>query len=163
MSNTLENYSNAELMLEIQRRIECAQKPDKRILFIGPPGCGKGTQAPIIKQEQCICHLATGDILRDAVEAKSPLGLKVKGIMESGGLVSDNIVIGLIDDALKKPACAKGFILDGFPRTADQARSLDKMLAENNKKIDAVIQFDVPDSVRSQIKSLSRFLTLKYS
>jgi adenylate kinase len=148
MSSDLENVSNDELMQEVQRRIACSQVPDKRMLFIGPPGCGKGTQAPVIKKAQCVCHLATGDMLREAVENKTEMGIKIKSIMESGGLVSDDIVIGVIQEALKRPACAKGFILDGFPRTIDQAKALDTMLASTHKKLDAALEFDVPDSVR---------------
>lgn len=148
MSSSLENVTNEELMHEVQRRIECSKVPDTRVIFIGPPGCGKGTQAPIIKQKQCICHLATGDILRDAVEHKTAMGLKIRSIMDTGGLVSDDIVVGVIQEALKRPSCQKGFILDGFPRTLDQAKALDEMLASSHKKLDAAFEFDVPDEVR---------------
>ncbi|RWW15938.1 hypothetical protein GW17_00020199 [Ensete ventricosum] len=87
----------------------------------GPPGSGKGTQSPIIKDEYCLCHLATGDMLRAAVAAKTPLGVKAKEAMDKGELVSDDLVVGIIDEAIKKPSCQKGFILDGFPRTVVQA------------------------------------------
>jgi len=141
----LENLSDNELLAEIQRRITCATKPDRRLLFIGPPGCGKGTQAPIVKQNHCLCHIATGDMLREAVQSKSELGMKVKSVMESGGFVSDEIVIDLIKENMNKPMCRKGFILDGFPRTVSQAESLERMLADQEKKLDAAIFFDVPD------------------
>ncbi|RWW86983.1 hypothetical protein BHE74_00004213 [Ensete ventricosum] len=90
----------------------------------GPPGSGKGTQSPIIKDEYCLCHLATGDMLRAAVAAKTPLGIKAKEAMDKGELVSDDLVVGIIDEAMKKPSCQKGFILDGFPRTVVQAEKV---------------------------------------
>lgn len=89
--------------------------------MIGPPGSGKGTQAPAIRDDLCLCHLATGDMLRDAVSAGTELGKAAKAIMDRGELVSDEIVIGLIDVALKQPECERGILLDGFPRTAVQA------------------------------------------
>ena len=147
MSSTLENVSDTELMIEVQRRIACEALPDRRMIFIGPPGCGKGTQAPIVKQAQCVCHISTGDMLREAVESKSELGRKIQSVMESGGFVSDDIVINLIQDTMKKPACRKGFILDGFPRTVAQAEALDSMLESGGKKIDSVLRFDVPDEM----------------
>ncbi|GFY91540.1 adenylate kinase family protein [Actinidia rufa] len=90
----------------------------------GPPGSGKGTQSPIIKDEYCLCHLATGDMLRAAVAAKTPLGIKAKEAMDKAKLVSDDLVVGIIDEAMKKPTCQKGFILDGFPRTVVQAEKV---------------------------------------
>lgn len=90
----------------------------------GPPGCGKGTQSPKIKAEHCLCHLATGDMLRAAVAAKSHLGLEAKKAMESGALVSDDLVIGLIEEATRSSECQRGFILDGFPRTVVQVRPI---------------------------------------
>jgi len=120
----------------------------KNIVLIGPPGSGKGTQAPIIKEKYSLCHLATGDLLRAAVAAGTEMGRKAKAVMESGGLVSDEIVIGIIKDNIKTPDCAKGFILDGFPRTTVQAEKLDEMLvSESAGKIDAVIEFKVPDEI----------------
>ena len=112
----------------------------------GPPGCGKGTQSPRIKREHCLCHLATGDMLRAAVAAKSPLGLEAKKAMDAGALVSDDLVVGLIGEAISKPECRVGFVLDGFPRTAAQAKKLDEMLAARNVSIDAVLNFKVPDA-----------------
>lgn len=143
----LTNISLGDLMREVQRRIECANKPEKRIILVGPPGCGKGTQSPMIKQENCLCHLATGDMLRAAVAAKTPLGLEAKKAMDAGALVSDDIVVGLIEEATQKPECAKGFILDGFPRTLVQAEKLDEMLAKRGQKINHVLDFQVPDSL----------------
>lgn len=146
---SLESFSLAQLQQEILRRLDCTRKPERRLLLIGPPGCGKGTQAPILKKEHCLCHLATGDILREAVEAKTEVGLKAKAVMESGGLVSDEIVIGIIKEAIQRPACNKGFILDGFPRTVEQAKKLDSMLSESNDKLDKAIEFNIPDEVRT--------------
>ena len=112
----------------------------------GPPGCGKGTQSPRIKREHCLCHLATGDMLRAAVAAKSPLGLEAKKAMDAGALVSDDLVVGLIAEAISKPECRVGFVLDGFPRTAAQAAKLDGMLATRGASIDRVLDFRVPDA-----------------
>ncbi|KAG5251100.1 adenylate kinase [Salix suchowensis] len=120
----LEDVPSVNLMTELLRRMKCSSKPDKRLILIGPPGSGKGTQSPIIKDEYCLCHLATGDMLRAAVAAKTPLGIKAKEAMEKGELVSDDLVVGIIDEAMKKPSCQKGFILDGFPRTVTQAEKV---------------------------------------
>lgn len=143
----LSDVSVDDLMKEVQRRLECATKPEKRVVLIGPPGCGKGTQSPMIKAEHCLCHLATGDMLRAAVAAKTPLGLEAKKAMEAGALVSDDIVVGLIEEATQRPECQKGFILDGFPRTVVQAQKLDEMLSKRAQGIDKVLNFVVPDSV----------------
>nr|CAD1819988.1 unnamed protein product [Ananas comosus var. bracteatus] len=132
----LEDVPTPDLMTELLRRMKCASKPDKRLILIGPPGSGKGTQSPIIKDEYCLCHLATGDMLRAAVAAKTPLGIKAKEAMDKGELVSDDLVVGIIDEAMKKPSCQMGFILDGFPRTVVQAQKLDEMLAKQGSKID---------------------------
>ncbi|GFR39996.1 hypothetical protein Agub_g530 [Astrephomene gubernaculifera] len=143
----LSEVATEDLMKEIQHRLDCTKKPEKRVILIGPPGCGKGTQSPRIKYEHCLCHLATGDMLRAAVAAKTPLGLEAKKAMDSGALVSDEIVIGLIEEATQQPECAKGFILDGFPRTVVQAQKLDEMLAKRGQGIDRVLNFVVPDSL----------------
>lgn len=135
------------LLSELRKRIECAGKKERRTIFIGPPGCGKGTQSPRVKDEYCLCHLATGDILRAAVAAGTDMGKKAKAAMESGALVTDEIVVGIIKDAIKSPECSRGFILDGFPRTVVQAKKLDEMLAEENAQVDTVVNFDIPDSV----------------
>ena len=115
--------------------------------MIGPPGSGKGTQAPRIKDDLCLCHLATGDMLRDAVAAGTELGRKAKEVMERGELVSDEIVIGLIDESMKLPECERGLLLDGFPRTAVQAEKLDQMLLNKGKKIDRALEFKVNDEI----------------
>ncbi|KAG8051091.1 hypothetical protein GUJ93_ZPchr0009g2331 [Zizania palustris] len=147
MAENLEDVPSLELMTELLRRMKCSSKPDKRIILVGPPGCGKGTQSPLIKDEFCLCHLATGDMLRAAVKAKSPLGIKAKEAMDKGELVSDDLVVGIIDEAMKKTSCQKGFILDGFPRTAVQAQKLDEMLANQGTKIDKVLNFAIDDKI----------------
>ncbi|KAF3330938.1 adenylate kinase 4 [Carex littledalei] len=143
----LEDVPSLELMTELLRRMKCSSKPDKRLILIGPPGSGKGTQSPIIKDEFCLCHLATGDMLRAAVAAKTPLGIKAKETMDRGELVSDDLVVGVIDEAMKKPSCQKGFILDGFPRTVVQAQKLDEMLSKQGTKIDKVLNFAIDDVI----------------
>mmetsp|Transcript_24165 Transcript_24165/g.48061 ORF Transcript_24165/g.48061 Transcript_24165/m.48061 type:complete len:244 (+) Transcript_24165:23-754(+) len=135
------------LMEEIQRRVRCASVPETRAILIGPPGCGKGSQAPRLVEERCICHLATGDMLRSAVAAGTEMGLAAKAAMESGGLVSDEIVVGIIRDAIQQPQCAKGFALDGFPRTENQARALDDMLSTRGVEIDAVVNMQIDDEL----------------
>ncbi|KAK4362582.1 hypothetical protein RND71_017823 [Anisodus tanguticus] len=124
----------------------CAQSEFIWVLSC-PPGSGKGTQSPIIKDEYCLCHLATGDMLRAAVAAKTPLGIKAKEAMDKGELVSDDLVVGIIDEALKKPSCQKGFILDGFPRTVVQAEKLDVMLQNRGTKVDKVLNFAIDDAI----------------
>ncbi|KAL4318130.1 hypothetical protein GQ457_18G022440 [Hibiscus cannabinus] len=143
----LEDVPSVDIMTELLRRFKCSSKPDKRLILIGPPGSGKGTQSPMIKEEYCLCHLATGDMLRAAVAAKTPLGIKAKEAMEKGELVSDDLVVGIIDEAMKKPSCQKGFILDGFPRTVVQAQKLDEMLQKQGAKIDKVLNFAIDDAV----------------
>ena len=116
-------------------------------MLIGPPGSGKGTQAPRIRDELCLCHLATGDMLRDAVAQGTELGKKAKEIMDRGELVPDEVVIGLIEDASKQPECERGMLLDGFPRTAVQAEKLDGMLKQKETTIHKAIEFKVNDDI----------------
>lgn len=115
------------------------------LMLLGPPGAGKGTQSQQISEKLGIPQLSTGDMLRAAVKAETPVGLKAKQVMASGGLVSDEIVIGIIADRISEADCSKGFILDGFPRTLGQAAALDKLLASKGKKLDSVIELRVDD------------------
>ncbi len=115
------------------------------IILLGPPGAGKGTQSDYIRDSYGLAKLATGDMLREAVASGSELGQKAKAIMESGGLVSDDIMIGMIRDKLASVECRKGAILDGFPRTTAQAEALDVMMAEEKRKLDYVIELKVDD------------------
>ncbi len=115
-----------------------------RIILFGPPGCGKGTQAIFISESFSIPHLSTGDMLRSAVSSGSEIGLKAKNIMESGGLVSDQIVLSIVEERIAKDDCEKGFILDGFPRTVNQAEKLDLLLSTNNK-LDYVLRIKVDE------------------
>lgn len=113
------------------------------ILLLGPPGAGKGTQAKILTTRFNLPQISTGEILRAAVKEQTPLGIKAKELMDMGALVSDEIVIGIIEERLAKPDCEKGFILDGFPRTIKQADALKKMLLVRGKAIDHVISIEV--------------------
>ncbi len=117
-----------------------------RIVFLGPPGAGKGTQAQKICQELKIPHLSTGDMLREAIAAKTPLGLKVEEIIASGALVEDDIVVGIIAERISRPDCVLGFILDGFPRNLAQAGALEKMLHEKNQNLDIALELCVDSS-----------------
>lgn len=113
-----------------------------RIILLGAPGAGKGTQAKVIMDQQGIPQISTGDMLRAAVKAGTPLGLKVKDIMASGGLVSDEIIIALVKERITQPDCSKGFLFDGFPRTIPQAEAMQAA----GVVIDRVIEIDVPDA-----------------
>lgn len=111
-----------------------------RLILLGPPGAGKGTQAKILMDAYGIPQLSTGDILRSAIAAKTPLGLEAKAIVDRGDLVSDDVVNGIVSERLDQEDCRPGFILDGFPRTIAQAQALDRMLGEKGVKLDAVIE-----------------------
>ncbi|MCE9501267.1 MAG: adenylate kinase [Leptospira sp.] len=118
----------------------------KRLIFMGPPGAGKGTQAKIICDDYKIPQISTGDILRNAVKSGTEMGLKAQKFMEAGDLVPDSVVIGIIGERLREKDCSTGFLLDGFPRTIEQADALGKLLTELGIKLDSVINLAVPDA-----------------
>ena len=116
-----------------------------RVAFLGPPGAGKGTQARELAREWGVPHVATGDMLRDAAAAGTPLGREAKGYMDKGALVPDEVIIRMIAERLRRPDAGRGFLLDGFPRTVPQAEALAEMLGKGGEPLDAVVSIDVPE------------------
>ncbi|KAJ6001800.1 hypothetical protein N7499_002336 [Penicillium canescens] len=138
---------------DLEDRLSNGGKPKSvseqmRIILMGPPGAGKGTQAPKLKEKYCACHLATGDMLRSQVAKKTDLGKEAKKIMDQGGLVSDEIMVNMIKSELdNNTECKNGFILDGFPRTVAQAERLDDMLSDRKQKLQHAVELQIDDSL----------------
>ncbi|XP_059154814.1 adenylate kinase 2, mitochondrial-like [Physella acuta] len=116
-------------------------------ILLGPPGSGKGTQAPKLAKDYKVCHLSTGDMLRAVISAGTELGKRIKGVIDAGQLVNDELVLELVNDSLDKPECANGFLLDGFPRTIGQAEKLDDLLEKRHSELNAVVEFAIDDSL----------------
>jgi len=117
-----------------------------KLVLLGPPGAGKGTQAERIRDRYRIAHLSTGDMLREAVAADSEVGRRAKAIMDAGRLVPDDVINRLVAERIAQPDCGRGFVLDGFPRTLAQAEALDALLDERGERLDAVLEFAVDDA-----------------
>ena len=118
-----------------------------RLVLLGAPGSGKGTQADRLKQQLQVPHISTGDLLRAAVKAGTPLGLKAKTVMDAGQLVSDDIVLGMLEERLTQPDAARGFILDGYPRNLAQCAALESLLARLRQPLDVAVKLDVPSEL----------------
>lgn len=116
-----------------------------RIILFGPPGAGKGTQAKLLEESLQVPQLSTGDMFRSAIKNQTPLGVKVKAILDSGKLVSDEVVVEMVQETIAKSEYSKGYILDGFPRTVAQAEAFDALLADRGEKVDAFVAMEVPE------------------
>ena len=130
------------------------------VVLTGAPGCGKGTQARLLKEKAHICHLSTGEMLRAEAAKKTPEGLALKEVLDKGGFATDEMIIDMVSKRIDEDDCKNGFILDGFPRTLPQAEVLEKMLADKGIKLDAVIEIQVPDEIIME-RILGRYACMK--
>ena len=130
------------------------------VVLTGAPGCGKGTQARLLKEKAHICHLSTGEMLRAEAAKKTPEGLALKEVLDKGGFATDEMIINMVSKRIDEDDCKNGFILDGFPRTLPQAEVLEKMLADKGIKLDAVIEIQVPDEIIME-RILGRYACMK--
>ncbi|MBQ8481985.1 MAG: adenylate kinase [Alphaproteobacteria bacterium] len=130
------------------------------VVFTGAPGCGKGTQARILKEKTGIAHLSTGEMLRQFAQKDTPLGKELKAALDKGEFASDEMIIEMVKNRIDEPDCNRGFILDGFPRTLPQAEVLEGMLAEKGIKLDAVLEIQVPDEIIME-RILGRYACMK--
>lgn len=130
------------------------------VVFTGAPGCGKGTQARILKDKTGIAHLSTGEMLRQFAQKDTPLGHELKSALERGEFASDEMIIEMVKNRIDEPDCSHGFILDGFPRTLPQAQVLEDMLSEKGVKLDAVLEIQVPDEIIME-RILGRYACMK--
>lgn len=133
---------------------------DLFVVFTGAPGCGKGTQARILKEKTGIAHLSTGEMLRQYAQKDTPLGKELRAALERGEFASDEMIIEMVKNRIGEPDCKHGFILDGFPRTLPQAEVLEGMLAEKGIKLDAVLEIQVPDEIIME-RILGRYACMK--
>jgi len=133
---------------------------DLFVVFTGAPGCGKGTQARILKDRTGIAHLSTGEMLRQFAQKDTPLGRELKSALERGEFASDEMIIEMVKNRIDEPDCSHGFILDGFPRTLPQAQVLEDMLSEKGVKLDAVLEIQVPDEIIME-RILGRYACMK--
>ena len=144
---SLQNATLEQLQTEIKRRESCLQMPKRNLILLGPPGSGKGTQSGFIMDRFCYCQLSTGDLLRDNISRKTPVGLKAKDFMDKGALVPDEVVNELILNAINSPSCERGVIFDGYPRNQAQAENLDNLLSSVGRKLDKVIELKVDEEI----------------
>ena len=149
--NAKEEQDEQEVQKEDAEGEEVKEQGKKElVILVGPPGCGKGTHAPKLKEVTQWAHVSTGDMLREAVKNQTEYGMKAKEAMEGGGLVTDEIVISIIKEKMQQPECSQGIILDGFPRNLIQAQELDKMLEDQGEKVTHVVEFQVDDSILTE-------------
>jgi adenylate kinase len=143
----LSNVSLNDLKAEISRKENCLKLPKKNIILLGAPGSGKGTQSQKIIQEFCYCQLSTGDLLREAVKKKTPGGIKAKQAMETGQLVSDDIINSILEPVINSTQCERGIIFDGYPRTNQQTENLERLLNRLDRNINHVFELKVDNEI----------------